>query len=232
MLRPRVVINAAMSADGKIDTVERRGAAISSAADRERVDRLRADCDVVMVGGRTLLAEDPALTVRSGELQAGRLERGAPRNPAKVGIASEASIDPFGRFVTEGPARRILFCTDRTGEEQAARLRAAGVEVHVAKGRTVDLTAALRTLAEEGMASVLVEGGGTLIAELIRLCLVDELSIYVAPIIFGGASAPTLADGPGFSLADCPHLRLDGVERFDDRGGVLLRYTFASEGRE
>ena len=63
--RPYVFLNMAMTADGKIDTVERRGARISGAADSARVDRLRAGADAVMIGGRTLLSEDPRLTVRA-----------------------------------------------------------------------------------------------------------------------------------------------------------------------
>ena len=73
MNRPYVFINVAMTADGKIDTFERKGAAISSQRDKERVDQLRAESDAVMVGGKTLLDEDPKLTVKSEELRAGRL---------------------------------------------------------------------------------------------------------------------------------------------------------------
>ena len=57
--RPRILVNMAVTADGKVDTVARRGARISGPADSARVDRLRAEADAVMVGGRTLLAEDP-----------------------------------------------------------------------------------------------------------------------------------------------------------------------------
>ena len=70
MDRPYVHINVAMTADGKIDTFERRGAAISSTRDKERVDLLRAEADAVMVGGHTLLDENPKLTVKSADLRA------------------------------------------------------------------------------------------------------------------------------------------------------------------
>ena len=62
--RPHILVNVAMSADGKIDCVERGGASISSAADMERVDRLRAQVDGVIVGGHTLIEGDPRLTVK------------------------------------------------------------------------------------------------------------------------------------------------------------------------
>ena len=70
--RPRILVNVAMSVDGKLDTVHRKGATISSAADKMRVDNLRADVDAVMVGGRTLLQENPGLTVKSQGMRSGR----------------------------------------------------------------------------------------------------------------------------------------------------------------
>jgi riboflavin biosynthesis pyrimidine reductase len=83
----------------------------------------------------------------------------------------------------------------------------------------------LASLHSLGMSKVMVEGGGTIIAELLRLGLVDELRLYIAPRIFGGAAAPTLADGEGFPPEHAPRLELISMERIDDEGGVLLRYT-------
>ena len=65
MNRPYTFINVAMTADGKIDTFERKGSAISSKRDKSRVDELRAAADGILVGGRTLLDETPKLTVKS-----------------------------------------------------------------------------------------------------------------------------------------------------------------------
>ncbi len=98
MDRPFVTINVAATADGKIDTFERRGAAISSAHDKERVDQLRAEADAVMVGGHTLHDEDPKLTVKSESLRAERLARGLSANPAKVGISSRLHLKPESGF--------------------------------------------------------------------------------------------------------------------------------------
>src|SRR5438128_3987991 len=184
--RPYVLINVAATLDGKIDTVERRGAAISSARDRHRVDVLRASVDAVMVGGRTLLDEDPRLLVRSAELRAERLKRGASENPAKVGIVSRPTLKLDSRFLTTGPARIILF-TPTQPELDVTRLRERGVEAYpVGQGR-VDLAAALSKLADLGVRRVLVEGGGLLNFELLRIGLVDEVQVFLAPLIFGGA---------------------------------------------
>ena len=92
MDRPFVRMNAAATADGKIDTFERRGAAISSARDKERVDKLRAEADAVLIGGRTLHGDDPGLTIKSAVLRAEREAIGRAKNPAKVAIASQLDL--------------------------------------------------------------------------------------------------------------------------------------------
>jgi len=212
-----------MTADGKIDTFERRGAAISSRRDKERVDRLRAEADAVMVGGRTLLDENPKLTVKSADLRAEREARGLAPNPVKVGIASDVDLRPDSDFLTVGPARIVIFTTQQTSKEQLEFLRARGVEVFIHDTQRVDLPKALSTLKEIGVNRLMVEGGGTLNFELLRLGLVDELTAYVAPLVFGGESAPTLAAGSGLVQSAAIPLKLVNVEAWED-GGVLLHY--------
>ncbi len=220
--KPYVLINVAATLDGKIDTVERHGAAISSERDRQRVDLLRASVDAVMVGGRTLLDEDPRLLVRSAELRAKRVAGGASENPAKVGVVSRPTLKRDSRFLSTGPARIILFVPAKP-ELDVTVPDVGGVEVYKLGQGRVDLAAALTTLAELGLQRVLVEGGGSLNFELLRLGLVDEVQLYLAPLIFGGATAPTLADGPGLVRDLALHLSRAEVEPCED-GGVVLRY--------
>lgn len=223
MNRPFVLLNVAATADGKIDTFERRGAAISSPRDRQRVDELRAGADAVMVGGRTLHDEDPRLTVKSEALRAARQQRGLPPNPAKVAVASRLDLKTDCRFLAEGPARILLFTTPYTLPGQLDMLRSLGAQVYVRAGEQVDLSFALETLKQEGIDRLMVEGGATLNAALLQLGLVDELAVYVAPLIFAGVSAPTLAGGAGFTREQALALSLLRSEQWDD-GGVLLHY--------
>jgi 2,5-diamino-6-(ribosylamino)-4(3H)-pyrimidinone 5'-phosphate reductase len=222
--RPFVILNVAMTVDGKIDTAARRGAAISSPRDRERVDRLRSESDAVMVGGRTLLGDDPKLTVKSPALRDGRRARGLDENPIKVGVLSDAArLRSDCQFLTAGPARVFLYTTQQTGAVQLARLRESGVSVFVVGERHVDLPAMMRSLRTHGVARLLVEGGSTLNAALLYQRLVDEITIYVAPLIFGGADAPTLAGGPGFPREEAVRLQELDVEQLED-GGVVIHY--------
>jgi 2,5-diamino-6-(ribosylamino)-4(3H)-pyrimidinone 5'-phosphate reductase len=229
MNRPHILVNAAVSADGKMDSTARKGITISSAADKVRVDRLRASMDAVLVGGRTLLNEDPKLTVRSPALRAERIARGLEENPVKVGIVSVANLKLDGPFLTTGPARRLIYTTSRTTPEQIALLENVGAQVFVVGGKQVDLPAALASLHDQGIRKLMVEGGGTIIAEFFRLGLVDELILYIAPFIFAGATAPTLADGSGFMPGQATCLRLASLEKFDDEGGILVHYTVISK---
>jgi len=224
MNRPFVFINVAMTADGKIDTFARKGAAISSARDKERVDQLRAESDAIMVGGRTLLDEDPKLTVKSEALRAERVARGLLPNPVKVGVVTEANLQPDSIFLNSGPARVVIFTTNRTSKDKLSLLRSRGVEAFIHTTARVDLEKTMETLRELGIHRLMVEGGATLNFELLRLGLVDEVLAYVAPIIFGGESAPTMVAGAGLERGEAIPLKLIDVEKWDD-GGVLIKYS-------
>ena len=223
-MKPYVIINVAVSVDGKMDTVERRGAGISSPADKQRVDELRAASDAVMVGGHTLINEDPKLTVKSDQLRAKRISKGLSENPIKVGVVSQAKINLNGDFLNAGVARKIIFATSATAQAQVNQLRSLGAEVYIHDSARVDLQQALEKLYELGIKRLMVEGGGTLNYELLRLGLVNEMYIYVAPFIFGGESAPTLAAGSGLVRASAIALKLENVQIFDESGGVLMHY--------
>ena len=243
MNRPHIIVNVAMTADGKIDSTARKSATISSPTDKARVDILRASVDAILVGGRTLLNEDPKLTVKSGKLRAERLQKGWSENPAKVGVITEipamaangimqingaggrTTSTPLRQFLTAGSAQVYLFTTDCVDPDLVNRFENAGAIVKAERKERVDLAAVFRSLQHDGIRSVLVEGGGTLIAELFRLNLVDELSIYIAPKIFGGTNSPTPADGMGFMENQAPSLKLKSVEILDDEGGILVHYT-------
>jgi 2,5-diamino-6-(ribosylamino)-4(3H)-pyrimidinone 5'-phosphate reductase len=223
-MRPFTFINVAVTADGKMDTYERRGAAISSAVDKARVDQLRAESDAVMVGGKTLLEEDPKLTVKNEALRAERVARGLSPNPIKVGIVTNADSLTDGDFLNFGMARVVIFTTEKTSKAQVEFLRSRDAEVYVHHAERVELVKALHVLHELGVKRLMVEGGGTLNFELLRLGLVDELTMYIAPMIFGGESARTAAAGSGVARSEAVPLKLVESEVHED-GGVVLKYS-------
>ncbi|WKZ36629.1 MAG: dihydrofolate reductase family protein [Anaerolineales bacterium] len=223
MDRPYTFINVAVSADGKMDTVERKGTAISSKQDKERVDQLRAEADAVLVGGKTLLEEQPKLIVKSEALRKGRIQQGRSPNPIKVGVVTVADIPTDSDFIKVGNTQVVIFTTSQTSKTQIDLLRAHGVETLVDDTQRVDLEKMMRTLKQIGVERLMVEGGGTMNFELMRLGLVDELIMYIAPMVFGGMTAPTPADGPGLPRDAAIEMNLLDVERWED-GGVVLKY--------
>lgn len=216
-----VVVNAAVSADGKLSSREREQIAISGPEDFRRVDRLRADSDAVMVGVGTVLADDPSLTVDDPELVAGRERRGQPPQPARV-VADSRLRTPTDARILDDAAETYLLVSEAAPSDAVDEMNATGAQLLTAGENRVDLAPALEQLQARGVDQLMVEGGGELIGSLFEADLVDELSVFVGPLIIGGRDAPTLVDGEGF-LEAFPALELTGVERMDE--GVLLRWT-------
>jgi 2,5-diamino-6-(ribosylamino)-4(3H)-pyrimidinone 5'-phosphate reductase len=221
-----VVVNAAMSADGKLSSRRREQIAISGERDFDRVDQLRADSDAVMVGVGTVLADDPSLTLDDPERQRAREERGEPANPARVVADSQVRTPPDAR-VLDGEAPTYLLVSQAAPTDFVEQMEDAGATVIAAGEDRVDLVTTLAKLEGDGVDQLMVEGGGELIFSLFEDGLVDELSVFVGPTVIGGRDAPTLADGEGFVEA-FPTLSLDDVERLDE--GVLLHWTVEDEG--
>lgn len=212
-----VVVNAAMSADGKLSSRRREQVRISGPDDFERVDRLRAKNDAVMVGIGTVLADDPSLTVDDVDLL-DRTDEGHPEQPHRV-VADSRARTPTDARVLDDAARTYLLVSEAAPSGRIDALEAAGARIVVAGETRTDLPTALSNLEAEGIERLMVEGGGEVIQSLFKDGLVDELSVFVGPTVIGGREAPTLVDGAGF-VDEFPSLQLVDVERID--GGVLL----------
>jgi len=221
-MRPRVHVNVAMSADGKLSTRERRQVRISGPADFSRVDRLKAKSDAIMVGIGTVLADDPSLTVKSAEFRASRKQQGLFEHPVRVVVDSKLRIPRDAAVLHRGEGLRIIACSEKADHEKKEKLAAFASIIPAGKDE-VDLDLLVRILYERGIRCLMVEGGGTLIGGLFARGLVDDLTCFIGNIIIGGTKAPTLADGQGF-IADpeFPRLMLVQMERMDH--GVFLHW--------
>jgi len=221
-MRPHVFVNAAMSADGKLSTYERRQVKISGPADFRRVDRLRAGADGVMVGIGTVLADDPSLTVKDPALVASREVDGRGPQPARIVVDSHARIPLDAAVLHRGDGLRVVAVSEAAPGEKRAALEEFATVVVAGRDR-VDLALLLERLYSLGIRRLMVEGGGTLIAGLAKAGLVDELYVYVGNMIIGGSTAPTLADGDGLSAAE-PFVRLALASVTPCEEGVLLHW--------
>ena len=208
-VRPRVIINAAMSVDGKIALPDGTGVRLSNEEDLRRVHRLRASVDAILVGIGTVLKDDPKLTVKS--------EYAKGRNPLRVVLDSRGRT-PETAHVLDGSAPTLII-TSRDCDRKFARAEVQRLGTH-----EVDLPALLDHLATRGVRTLLVEGGSTVIWSFLREGLADELKVFVSSRVLGGRAAPSLAGGQGItSLDEAPGLRLERVKRLGD--AVLLEYT-------
>ncbi len=219
--KPFVFINCAMTLDGKLSTIERKQIKISSDADLGRVDGLRAESDAVLVGMCTVVGDDPKLTVKSDRLRRERLSRGLLENPIKVCVGNVNRMRLDSDFLDCGGSKLIF--TSEGSDPVKIRELGKKAEVYVLGKDRVDLTEMLRVLAKLGVKRLMVEGGGTVNFRLLEAGLVDEVYVAVAPRIFGGANAPTLVDGEGFSAGDAVDLKLLGVDNLNDL--LVLRYA-------
>jgi 2,5-diamino-6-(ribosylamino)-4(3H)-pyrimidinone 5'-phosphate reductase len=218
LARPYIFINSAMSADGKISSIDRRQVRISGQADLARVDGLRASSDAIMVGVGTVLADDPGLRVKSKSSREERLDKGWPENPLRIVADSQARTPPDAKVLGPG----CLIAVSRSAPEGRLESLSSKSEIIKCGVESVDLAELMAELHDRGITRLMVEGGARLNWSLIELGLVDELYVYTGGMIIGGESAPTLMDGQGFRES-FPRLRLDWVERLDE--GVLLKWS-------
>ncbi len=222
-----VHVNAATSADGKLSTREREQVAISGPEDFERVDRIRARSDAVLVGVGTVLSDDPGLTVKSEQRRRERTQRGDPPNPARV-VADSRARTPVDAEIVDDAAETYLLVSAAAPADRRDALAERGVTLVEAGAERVDLARALDRLVEHDVDYLMVEGGGEVIAALFGADLVDEMTQFVGPMVIGGREAPTLADGEGVVDPDeFSRLSLEGVDRLD--GGVVLSWTVEGE---
>jgi 2,5-diamino-6-(ribosylamino)-4(3H)-pyrimidinone 5'-phosphate reductase len=220
MDRPFVFINAAMSADGKISTVERAQTRISGRKDLDRVDALKAGSDAIMVGIGTVLADNPALTVKSKKRREERKIAGKDEYPMRIVVDSSARTPSDAEILNRGRGKRIIAVAKRAIVEDVDRL-GKKAEIIVCGREEVDLKKLLSLLWQRGVKRLMVEGGARLNWSLVSQGLVDEIYIYQGNIIIGGEHAPTLVDGEGF-VKDLVKLELLSAEKMDE--GILLRW--------
>ncbi|WP_229859960.1 RibD family protein, partial [Streptomyces anandii] len=193
MPHPYVLLSAAVSLDGYLDDTGPERLLLSSPADFERVDEVRASVDAILVGAGTLRADNPRLLVNSPGRRAARVAAGKPEYPLKVTVSASGELDPDAVFWHTGGDKAVY-----TTDAGARRLREAGIAAEIVSlGAALDWARLLEHLHDVlGVRRLMVEGGGTVHTQLLQQRLADEVQLVLAPLFVGDAKAPRLF-GPG-----------------------------------
>lgn len=218
-VRPYVLLSVAASVDGHIDDTGPRRLVLSSAADLDRVDQVRAESDAILVGATTLRRDDPRLLVNSPERRAKRAARGLPPYPLKITITAGGDLDPGLGFWHCG-GDKLVYCPDSVVPKLRERL---GDLASVAGlGTELDLAAMLDDLHGRGVGRLMVEGGGTVHTQFLTAGLADELHLAVAPFFIGDPAAPRFVNAGTFPNGPGDRMTLAEVRTVGDV--ALLRY--------
>ena len=193
--RPHVTLKAGMTADGKIADVHGAARWITGETARAEAHRQRSEVDAIVAGVTTVLRDDPALTVRLG--------RPWPREPWRVVLDTDARTPVRAQVIAAAtPSRALIAVGETAPAARVAALQSAGavvVRFPVRDGR-VAVDAVLAALFEREVRAVLVEGGGEVHASFLEAGVVDRVTLFVAPLLLGGRTAPAVVGGAGRDL--------------------------------
>jgi len=205
----KVIINCAMSADGKIALRTRRQTQISNEEDKKRVHRLRNSSDAILVGVETVMADDPKLTVNGKYVK-------RPRRPLRIVLDSKGRT-PKKALVLNGASKTLIVTN-----EECTKTFLNAQTVRCGKNE-VDLKKLKRILERMDIRTLLVEGGSRVIWSFLESRIADEVNLFVGSMVIGGDRSPTPAGGAGAeSEKGIVALKLKGIKAIGN--GVLLTY--------
>lgn len=210
--RPEILLKAAVTLDGQLAPASGRARWITSGPARQRVHQMRDEWDGILAGSGTVLADDPALTVRDPEPEDGR-------QPFRIVLDRRGRVPPTARVL--GPGSLVL-----TGQPEdgtwAQSIRERGGELR-SLGPDFTLAQALQALGERGLNRVLVEGGATVMGAFLRDRLGDRAAFFYGPMLVGAGGYGL---SQGFSVSE-----LDRAPRIEVPSFTPLGVDFLVEGR-
>jgi diaminohydroxyphosphoribosylaminopyrimidine deaminase / 5-amino-6-(5-phosphoribosylamino)uracil reductase len=211
--RPHVILKLAVSSDDRIAAAGRRPVAITGEAARARVHLLRAQCDAVLVGIGTVMADDPLLTCRLPGMEA--------RSPVRVVLDPRLRMSGTSRLVHSARETALWVMASELAEAPAAmKLGAAGAQViRLAPAKSspwLDPLAVLHALAEKGITRLLVEGGARVASSFVAAGLVDEIWLLRGPDPIGADGIAALDALPLSAITQSPALKVRASENLEN----------------
>lgn len=186
-----VILNAAMSIDGKISS-RSNDSSFSSKMDLVRVHKLRASVDGIVIGISTVLEDNPMLNVRYFSTRT--------KNPARIIIDSKARIPLNTRIIRSSmEIQTIIAATHKASSKKIKELEKAGARVLFSGKGKVNIKNLFEVLERLDFKKILVEGGGEINWSVLKLGLANELIVTISPVVIGGRDAKTLVEGEGIA---------------------------------
>lgn len=228
--KPHVFLNMAMSLDGKISTRDDTGPRFTSSADKVRLREIRTQADAILVGARTIVADDPTFT-EHGIYKDERVQRGMSPQPIKVVVSGTGSVPETARVFQPNGAPALVFTTKRITSNRQELLDKVADAVHIVGDAEVDFPQIVEILAQTyGVKNLLIEGGGQVNFAMFQAQLINEVYLTLSPRIIGGRDVPTPVGGEGFNFID-----LIDLELLDHRvinSEIFLHYRVVHNNRE
>lgn len=213
MNRPQIVVNCAMSADGKIALPTKKQLRISCEKDIGRMYKLRHDSDAILVGINTILSDDPKLTVKEKYVK-------NPHQPIRIILDSKCKT-PVDALAVNNQANTWIITSGECSKKFKNNVEI--IKCKTDKEGLIELEELLKMLYNREIKTLLVEGGSTVIWNFLYKKLVDDFYVYMAPIIIGGGKTPTMVDGEGIKSVDnLINLEIVNVKRLGK--GVLFHF--------
>ena len=218
--RSHIIVNMAVSVDGRINSRTRERFALGSEHDRRLMDVLRERADAVLIGAGTVRHDGHPMLLRYPDLVAKRKRRGESAHPVNVVLSGDLDL-PVKRFFAGDATKRIIFTTRRA---TAARIRKFQrvAEVVVLPGKHPSAPRVVEELHKRGLKRLILEGGGEVHFPFAKAGLVDEWYITITPRLIGGRNSPSFLDGEGFVKKNHIQLKLVSLRRVKDE--LFLRY--------
>jgi 2,5-diamino-6-(ribosylamino)-4(3H)-pyrimidinone 5'-phosphate reductase len=215
----KVIINSAMTLDGKISSYT-GNSCISSKKDLVRVHKLRSKVDAIVVGINTVLIDNPMLTVRF-------IRNNNRSCPTRIIIDSYGRIPLDSKILkTAATIKTIIVVTKQASKDTIEKIKKLGAHVIIIGSKLINLKKLFNILYRMGYRKILIEGGGELNWSCLHDGIVNELIITIAPIVVGGRNAITLVEGKGYStISEGIKLKLTKIIQNKNDNEITLYYN-------
>lgn len=205
--KPFVILKAATSLDGKINTCTKDSKWISSDKSRKYVHLLRSKVSAILVGIETINTDNPQLTIRLNKIKI----------PWRIILDSRCRIK-LDAQVLNHPSKTIIATTILASSKKIKILEQMGVKILVIKlkDNKIDLCNFMKKIGKLGITSIMVEGGSEVYTSFLQAKLIDKIFLFIAPKLIGGKNADTIFEGEGLKISDAITLKDLNIKKIVD----------------